>query len=140
MTGSITHLWVYLETQPLVWLTVTLVVFQSARRALFARSGSFPLLNPVLVSVVAIGALLVVTRTPYERYFDGAQFVHFLLGPAVVALAIPLYRNVALVKRSALAIAVAIVIGSAVSSLGGYALARALGRRSRSRSHCSRNR
>ena len=126
MSGGITHLWVYLATQPLLWLTVTLVVFQAARW-LFARSKSFPLLNPVLVSVVVIAALLVVTRTPYERYFDGAQFVHFLLGPAVVALAIPLYRNVALVKRSALAIGVAIVVGSGVSSLGGYALARICG-------------
>ena len=52
-----------------------------------------PAANPVLISVgiLLVIVLLQVTDTPYQRYFDGAQFVHFLLGPATVALAIPLH-------------------------------------------------
>jgi hypothetical protein len=55
---------------------------------------SHPLTNPVLLAITALVTLLWITGTPYRLYFDGAQFVHFLLGPATVALAIPLARPV----------------------------------------------
>jgi putative effector of murein hydrolase len=45
-------------------------------------------------------ALLHATGTPYETHFEGAQFVHFLLGPATVALAVPLYQNRAEVRQA----------------------------------------
>ena len=49
-----------------------------------------PLANPVLLAILIIAALLRLTGTPYRTYFEGAQFIHFLLGPATVALAFPL--------------------------------------------------
>ncbi len=119
-------IWVYLSASPLLGLALTLVVYAAAD-VLAKRFGSPALLNPVLLAIVTIVIVLKLTNTPYERYFEGGQFVHFLLGPATVALAIPLYRNLALIRKSALAIIVAIVIGSVTAAVSGALIARALG-------------
>jgi putative effector of murein hydrolase len=74
-------LWVYLTQTPLLWLTVTLLAYVVADR-FSAATNRHPLANPVLHSIWMIAALLLLTGTSYKDYFDGAQFVHFLLGPA----------------------------------------------------------
>ncbi|GAC1429444.1 MAG: LrgB family protein [Candidatus Velthaea sp.] len=125
-SSGFSHIWVYLEATPLLGLTLTLLAYLAAD-ALWRRLHQPALLHPVLVAIFALVVLLRVTNTPYDKYFAGAQFVHFLLGPATVALAIPLYRNFALVKRSALAILVAITAGSLTSVISGVVIARVLG-------------
>jgi putative effector of murein hydrolase len=72
------------------------------RRPDFGRLGRHPVANPVALAAALLGALLVATRTPDADYFDGAPFVHFLLGPATVALAVLLWRARARVRRSLL--------------------------------------
>jgi predicted murein hydrolase (TIGR00659 family) len=125
MSGEIRQLWVYLSATPLLGLTLTLIAYQGAVW-IYRRAGGNPLLNPVLLAVAALILLLMLTGTEYHTYFEGAQFVHFLLGPATVALAVPLYRHWQDIRRSALAIAVSIIAGSitaAVSAVGiGWAL------------------
>ncbi len=119
-------LWVYLSRTPLLWLTVTLVVYalvEAASRAL----GRSPLANPVLHSVWIIGAIVMATGTDYAAYFEGAQFVHFLLGPATVALAIPLYENRAIVRRALLPMLAALVSGSVVACASASFIAAWLG-------------
>ena len=111
MPQEVELLWVYLSEEPLTWLTVTVIAYALADR-LAARVGRHPLANPVVVSAVLVIALLGITGTPFPTYFEGAQFVHFMLGPATVALAIPLVQNRALVRRSAKPIAAALVAGS----------------------------
>jgi len=96
-------IWVYLSASPLLYLTLTLVAFQVGMWC-YRRVNLNPLLNPVLIAVLLIISVLSVTSTSYEEYFEGAQFIHFLLGPATVALAIPLYRQFAKVRRSAVAV------------------------------------
>lgn len=90
--APVRSLWVYLGASPLLWLLLTLGVYVLALRVQ-RRLGGSPWANPVLLSVVALVALLAATGTPYAAYFDGAQFVHFLLGTATVALAVPLRRQ-----------------------------------------------
>ena len=107
-------LWVYLSTSPLLWLTVTLLAWIAAD-ALSHASGRHPLCNPVPVAVLLVAALLWLTGTGYGVYFEGAQFVHFLLGPATVALAVPLYRDRVLVRRNLLPMIAALVAGSATA-------------------------
>ena len=85
-------IWVYLSATPLLWLALTLVAWIAAD-AIARACGRHPLVNPVLIAIVVIGGILVATGTPYETYFEGAQFVHFLLGPATVAIAVPLVRH-----------------------------------------------
>ncbi len=113
-------LWVYLAASPLLWLTLTLGCYLIALRV-YRLGGENPLLNPVAIAVGLLIALLVLTGTPYQTYFDGAQFVHFLLGPATVSLAIPLYRQRERLRRLALPIAVALlasVLTAATSAVG----------------------
>jgi predicted murein hydrolase (TIGR00659 family) len=90
--AEVVQLWVYLSTTPLFGLTATLVVYLLAH-ALYTRWQQAPWANPVFWSVVTLAALLTLTGVPYPSYFSGAQFIHFLLGPAVVALAWPLWQR-----------------------------------------------
>jgi predicted murein hydrolase (TIGR00659 family) len=113
-------IWVYLATSPLLGLTVTLVAYVVGDW-IYRRANMHPLLNPVLIAVVALVLLLKATGTPYPTYFEGAQFVHFLLGPATVALAVPLFFNLGKLKRLWLPLLGGLVAGSltaAVSAVG----------------------
>jgi predicted murein hydrolase (TIGR00659 family) len=119
-------LWVYLSASPLLWLTATLVAYMIAD-ALSAACGRHPLVNPVLIAVAIISVILVVSGTDYQTYFAGAQFVHFLLGPATVALAVPLFRNFPLVRRALIPMLVALIVGSLTSVTSAVLLAQAFG-------------
>lgn len=123
---DLTRIWVYLSASPLLGLTMTLVAYSLAYR-LYLRSGSNPLLNPVVTSVTALILFLLATDTSYDDYFDGAQFVHFLLGPATVALAIPLYQQFNKLKQVWLPVTVALVTGVVVGAFSSVAIARLLG-------------
>lgn len=119
-------IWVYLSASPLLHLTLTLTAFVLAS-VVYRKWQMNPLLNPVLLSVVAIVLLLRGTETSYETYFEGAQFVHFLLGPATVALALPLYRQFDRVRKSAAAILISLLCGSITSALSAVSIAWILG-------------
>lgn len=114
MNGSSFSLWVYLAERPLTWLALTLGGYALAD-GIAARLGRPPLANPVLMAAVLIGGTLALTGTPYAVYFDGAQFVHFLLGPATVALAVPLFANRQAVARALVPIFGALIVGGIVS-------------------------
>ena len=120
------RLWVYLQTTPLFWLSATLAAYLIADKIAEA-AGRHPVVNPVAIAVALLGTLLKLTGTDYQTYFNGAQFVHFLLGPATVALAVPLYRNLELVKRNLLPMAAALIVGAFVAVVSALMVARALG-------------
>ena len=111
MTPKVHDIWVYLSATPLLGLTITLLVYQAAYW-IYRRANFNPLLNPVALSVATLVLLLSLTGTPYQTYFDGAQFVHFLLGPATVALAIPLYAQLDQLKRLLLPLLAALLAGA----------------------------
>jgi len=119
-------LWIYLSSTPLFGLTATLLVYLVAN-AVYERLGQHPLANPVLWSVIVLTSGLIALGVPYPSYFSGAQFIHFLLGPAVVALAWPLWVRRAALKRHAVRLLLAAVVGGAVASLSAVGLAYAMG-------------
>ena len=119
-------LWVYLSSTPLLWLTVTLIVWASAERIAIA-SGRHPAVNPVLISIIVLGAILILTGTSFATYFQGAQFVHFLLGPAIVAIAVPLYRNLDRVRENTLPMIAALVAGSVTAVVSALSVAAIFG-------------
>jgi predicted murein hydrolase (TIGR00659 family) len=119
-------LWVYLSRSPLLWLTVTLLVYAIAD-AVSLKTQRHPLANPVLHSIWVVALFLLLTGTSYSTYFAGAQFVHFLLGPATVALAVPLYENRKRVAASILPMLVALVVGSITAIVSVMVLARMFG-------------
>ena len=126
MTDNPFSLWVYLSQSPLLWLTVTLVTYATAD-AVSLSTHRHPLANPVLHSMWIIGGFLLLTGTSYTTYFAGAQFVHFLLGPATVALAVPLYENRKVVLSAILPMLVALAVGSVTAVASVVLLAEGVG-------------
>lgn len=124
--NTLTELWVYLTTSPLLGLTATLLAYQ-AGLWMFKHSRQHALANPVLIAILLIGTLLWLSGIPYAKYFEGAQIVHFLLGPATVALAVPLFAQWKNLKRMALPLVVALCAGSAAAAFSAMAIAHALG-------------
>jgi putative effector of murein hydrolase len=84
------RLWSYLSTHPLAAITATLAAYL-AGDAIWRASGKLPVLNPVLIAIILLSGALTFSGVGYAQYFDGAQFVHVMLGPATVALAVPLW-------------------------------------------------
>lgn len=126
MSMRFEQIWVYLSASPLLGLTLTLLAYQAAFW-LYRRSGMNPLANPVAIAIALLVGLLVASDTPYRTYFDGAQFVHFLLGPATVALAIPLYAQFARLRAMLLPALVALVAGALAAAGSAMAIGWALG-------------
>ena len=120
------ELWTQLTASPLLGLTATLLAYL-AGVWLFKRSGQKPLCNPVLIAIVLLSLLLWATGTPYQRYFDGAQFIHFLLGPATVALAVPLHAYWRRLRQMALPLIAGLFAGSATAAFSAMGLARLFG-------------
>ena len=120
------EIWSYLARGPLLWLTATLAAYLIGEAA-FRASGRKPWVNPVLVSVTLISTLLWASGTPYPVYFEGAQFVHFMLGPATVLLAVPLTDNMAKIRTTFLPLAAALVVGSLTAMVSALIIARAFG-------------
>ena len=116
------EIWVYLAAEPLLWLTLTLAIFIGACW-LNRKLGGHPLAHPVMLAMVVLIALLLLTGTPYDTYFEGAQFIHFLLGPATVALAIPLYDNLRQIRRLLLPLLFACFVGVTVAVSSAIGLA-----------------
>ena len=126
MTFDPAAAWAALVGSPIFGLGLTLLVYQAAM-ALYERTGRHPVLNPVLVTMLVIIGLLVLTGISYDTYFTGARMVYLLLGPATVALAVPLYRQLPALLRAWPAVLAGILAGSAVALTSAVLIARELG-------------
>ena len=120
------RLWVYLSANPLLGLTVTLAAYVFGD-FVYKKLDLHPLANPVMIAVVILAGLIMVSGVEYQDYFEGAQFVHFLLGPATVALAVPLYNQFQKVKSAFLPLLVALITGSLTAALSAVGIAWLLG-------------
>jgi putative effector of murein hydrolase len=114
------------SSMPLLWLTVTVCIWAAADRIARA-SGSHPLANPVLLSIAAIALLLKATGTSFETYSSATQVIEVFIGPAVVAIAVPLFRNWKLVKANAIPIVAALLLGSTTAIVSVLVMSRAFG-------------
>ena len=119
-------IWLPLARTPAFGIALTLVCYQFGCWAQRRLHGT-PLCNPVLVAIASIITVLVLTETDYQTYFKTAAWIHFLLGPATVALAIPLYKNIGEIRRAALAIGTAVTAGAITASGSAMAIAWSLG-------------
>lgn len=126
MPGSFREIWVYLAASPLLGLTLTLAAYLLGDW-IYRRARQHPLLNPVLLAIALLVALLTLTDTSYPTYFEGAQFVHFLLGPATVALAVPLYFNFSKLRRLWLPLLGGLLAGSLTAAVSAIGIAWLLG-------------
>jgi predicted murein hydrolase (TIGR00659 family) len=122
----ISEIWVYLSGDPLFALVLTLASYQLGY-LLYVKANRHPLVNPVAISVMITSVCISILDMPYEKYFEGAQFVHFLLGTATVALAIPIYRGFKSMQGKIIPITLALIVGSSVSIASAVAIATWMG-------------
>ncbi len=122
----IAEIWVYLSGSPLFALILTLSAYQIAV-LIYERCNKNPLANPVGIAVILVSVAIHLADMQYETYFEGARFVHFLLGTATVALAVPIFHGYAAFKRHWLGLLLALVCGAITSIVSAMAIAKALG-------------
>lgn len=106
--------WDHLRTSPLTWIFATLLAYR-AGVWLRDRSGGHPLAQPVFIAAGLLVVLLPVVDVDYETYMEGGALIHLLLGPATVALAVPLYRQAHHLREMVVPLLVALPVGAVVS-------------------------
>lgn len=123
---AIHEIWVYLSGSPLLALILTLSAYQ-AGLLVYERFDRNPLANPVMIAIAIVAAVITAIDMPYAKYFEGAQFVHFLLGTATVALAVPIYKGLEALRGRILPLLAALLAGGATSILTAVGIAKLLG-------------
>lgn len=106
-------------------LALTFAVFIGARM-LYQRTG-IALLNPIMVTIAAIICFLLATGIPYETYSKGGSFIDFWLKPAVVALGVPLYKQLSTIRKQLMPIILAELAGCIAGIISVVLVAQALG-------------
>lgn len=119
-------IWNLLGGNSLFWLTLTVGIFLLAERVSRA-TGNHPLANPVLLSIGLIVTILRLGEVDYAAYLAGSQLIYFILGPATVALAVPLWRHRRQVREMALPILAALAVGAPFAMASALAIASAFG-------------
>jgi predicted murein hydrolase (TIGR00659 family) len=110
---------------PIFAVAVTIGVWLVAVRV--RRQSGTPLLDPVLLSMGTIIALLLLFDIPYGNYEAGGRIISFFLGPAVVALAVPFYRQLGRVRKDFRAVLGSVGVGSVVGIVSASGLGYLLG-------------
>jgi predicted murein hydrolase (TIGR00659 family) len=123
---QIAEIWVYLSGSPLFALILTLTAYQIGS-FLYQKTDKYPLANPVAIAVILVAVVLYLVDMPYQKYFEGAQFVHFLLGTATVSLAVPIYRGIAVLKTRLIPLMIALLCGGIVSIVSAVGIATLMG-------------
>lgn len=116
----------YLRTSPLTWIFVTLLAYRVGVW-LRDRTSGHPLAQPVFIAAGLVMALVAAVDLDYETYMEGGLLIHVLLGPATVALAVPLHRQAHHLKQMLVPLLVALPVGTIVSVGSAMLMVRALG-------------
>jgi putative effector of murein hydrolase len=123
---SIVEIWVYLSGSPLFALFITLAAYQIGL-SIYKNSKQNPIANPVAIAILIVATTIQLIEMPYSTYFEGAQFIHFLLGSATVSLAIPIYRGLHSLKGRSIPLVFSLATGGLVSILSAVGIATLLG-------------
>lgn len=123
---AIHEIWVYLSGSPLLALILTLAAYQAGVMA-YERFDRNPLANPVAIAIALVAAAITAIDMPYAKYFEGAQFVHFLLGTATVALAVPIYKGLEALRGRIVPLLAALLAGGATSIASAVGIAKLMG-------------
>jgi putative effector of murein hydrolase len=104
----------YIQSTPLTWLIITLASFKIGI-IIYEKFNKHTLLQPIIIAYVMLLSLIIYTNTSFEEYFKSVEIIHFFLGPATVALALPLYKNLKYIKSLFLPIMLTLFIAGIFS-------------------------
>ena len=104
---------------------LTKFIYQLAGKV--QKKWPIPILNPLLISIFAIMLILIVTGIPYETYEQGAKYIGNFLTPLTVCLAVPLYRQLKILKENIVAVLVSIISGVIAHAFTMLALVKVFG-------------
>lgn len=126
MTIQIARQWVTDAMQPATWMTLTILTYVLAGEAQRRCKGS-PLLNPTFLSITAVIAVLLLTHSDYGVYFRAVEPIHLLLGPATVALGLPLYKQLHVIRANAVPVMAGVIVGAVIACGSAVGIAWLLG-------------
>lgn len=126
MTDKLLDLFSALCASTTFWIALTLGVYVLGQ-AVFRAAKFNPLLSPIIVAVAVLIVFLETAGVSYETFFQGAGFIHFLLGPATVALAVPIYEQRAKLAKLWLPLAAGLFVGCAAAMISVIVIGSALG-------------
>lgn len=112
-------------SNPIILLAITFGIYYVARQ--IQKWTGWVVLNPILITIAALIALLQLTGISYETYKQGGQYIDFWLKPAIVALGVPLYQNLGQIRRHLLPILMSQLVGCLVGLVSVTLIASALG-------------
>ena len=112
-------------SNPIILLAITFGIYYVARQ--IQKWTEWVVLNPILITIAALIALLQLTGISYETYEQGGQYIDFWLKPAIVALGVPLYQNLGHIRRQLLPILMSQLVGCLVGLVSVTLIASALG-------------
>lgn len=104
----------YIQSTPLTWLIITLASFKIGI-IIYEKFNKHTLLQPIIIAYVILLSLIIYTNTSFEEYFKSVEIIHFFLGPATVALALPLYKNLKYIKSLFIPIVLTLFIAGVFS-------------------------
>ena len=112
-------------SNPIILLAITFGIYYVARQ--IQKWTGWVVLNPILITIAALIALLQLTGISYETYEQGGQYIEFWLKPAIVALGVPLYQNLGQIRHQLLPILMSQLVGCLVGIVSVTLIASALG-------------
>jgi len=110
----------YITSTPLTWIIITMSAYKVGI-LIYEKTSKHALLQPIVIAYVIMLPILVIAQIPYKQYFESVSILHFFLGPATVALALPLYKNLKLIRAYFLPIFITLFAGgifTILSALG----------------------
>ncbi|MBM95097.1 MAG: hypothetical protein CMI09_04530 [Oceanospirillaceae bacterium] len=111
-----------LFNMPLFWAGLTIGGFLLGQRV-YQLTGKQPFLPPMLTGIILVITTLKLTDTSYEVYMTGGHYLHDLLGPVIVMLAVPLFQQLKAISQNAVRILLAVTLGSATTIFCAWGLA-----------------
>ncbi|AHJ12165.1 LrgB family protein [Sulfurospirillum multivorans] len=111
----------YVMNTPLSWIIITMSAYKIGI-IIYEKTGKHALLQPIVIAYVIMLPILILAQIPYKQYFESVSILHFFLGPATVALALPLYKNLKLIQSYFLPILITLVAGGIFTILSAISI------------------
>lgn len=115
----------FLTSNMFFGIFISLVAYEIGQ--IIYEKTKLPIFNPLLVAIVIVIALLKIFNIDFETYNQGGQFINMFLGPATVILAVPLYKQLSLLKKNFIPIIIGITVGCFVSVISIILLSKVFG-------------